>query len=91
MLWTLERHWDLEISRLTVLARCQREYRGCSLTCFMETWLILVIPDASVSIGGYWIVWANKDCTEIGNRKGAGFAILVNNCYCNLDHLSVQE
>ena len=42
-----------KMEELTELARSQREYRECSLMCFMETWLHQDIPIDNVSIPGF--------------------------------------
>lgn len=55
--------------------------------CFTETWLHSDIPDHNVSIDGFQIVRADRDCTKIGKRKGC----LVNNRWCNPGHITIKQ
>ncbi|KAI4885338.1 hypothetical protein NFI96_001847 [Prochilodus magdalenae] len=56
-----------KMDELTALAMSQKEYRQCSLMCFLETWLHQDIPDDNVSITGFQTVRADRDCTESGD------------------------
>lgn len=80
-----------KMNELTGLARSQREFRECSLMCFTETWLNSDIPDHNVSIDGFQIVRADRDCNKSGKRKGGGLAVLVNNRWCNPGHITIKQ
>ncbi len=67
-----------KMEELTGLVRSQTEYRECSVMCFMGTWLHQDILDHNVSVEGFLMVQADRDCNESGKRKGEGLAILVN-------------
>ncbi len=80
-----------KMEELTGLVRSQTEYRECSVMCFMGTWLHQDILDHNVSVEGFLMVQADRDCNESGKRKGEGLAILVNNRWCNPCHITVKE
>ncbi|XP_035771672.1 NXPE family member 3-like, partial [Neolamprologus brichardi] len=51
-----------KIDELSALVRRQREYRECSLMCFMdESWMHQDIPDENASVEGFHTVWADRD------------------------------
>lgn len=49
-----------KIEELTALAQSQREYRECSSTCFIETWLHQDIPDSNMSMEGFYTIWPDR-------------------------------
>lgn len=54
-------------------------------------WLDRLIPDFNVTIYGFHTVWAGRDTTVAGKKKGVGLAVLVNNLWCELVHILVKE
>ena len=44
---------------------------------FSESWLHTDVPDHNVSTEGFHTVWADRDCTKSGKRKGGGLALYV--------------
>lgn len=49
-----------KMEALTALAQSQREYRECSLTCFIETWLHQNIPNSNMSMEGFYTIWPDR-------------------------------
>lgn len=58
-----------KIKELTALAQSQREYRECSLTCFIETGCTRIFPTATCPWRAF-IQFGLTDCTTRDNRKG---------------------
>lgn len=80
-----------KMDELTALAQNQREYRKCSLMCFTETLLHLDVPDDNTTVMGFHTVQSDRDCVGSSKCKGAGFAMLVNNRWCNPAHITGKE
>lgn len=80
-----------KINELTMLAQSQREYRECSLMCFTESWIHQDIPDDNTSLEGFHIVRTDRVSAVSGKQKGGELALLVNNRWCKLAHISFKE
>ena len=66
-----------KMDELGTLIKTQREYRECSILCFMETWLHLHFLDHSAAVHGFRTVWADRDIIRRGRKKRGGTALYV--------------
>ncbi|XP_016522199.1 uncharacterized protein LOC107834813 [Poecilia formosa] len=78
-------------NELTALVRTQEDYRVCSIFCFTETWLHALVPDKTVEIPGYSLVWEDRDFSKSGKKKGGGIALSLSQRWCNPGHINVKE
>lgn len=75
-----------KVDELEALVRNQRQYRKCSLMCFVETWLNNKTPDSCVDIPGFSMVRADRDAKVSRKSKGGGLILFVKNRWCNPGH-----
>ena len=71
---------------LVALIKTQKEYRECSVLCFMETWLYSHFLDHSVVVPSFSTVRMDRDVTSSGKKKGGGIALYVSEKWCNPRH-----
>lgn len=53
-----------------------------------ESWLH---GDNNVSVEGFQMVQADRDCTESSKRKGGRLAVFVDNRWCNPGHVTIKD
>lgn len=57
---------------------------------FTETWLNQLTPKSLVTLDRFHLVRADRS-RESGKMKGGGFAMYVNERWCNQGHISIKE
>lgn len=79
------------MDELTALARCEQEYRECSILCFTETWLHQDVPDNNIALAGFETIRADPDFAACGKQKGGGLAVFINKRWCHPGNISVKK